>query len=161
MLPNLPALTHEYKPPAIVQSLYDQIDHIQAEIKAEEARIAAEAIRKAAEEAERARMAAVIAAHPLGNNYTPGNCTWYVANKRPVPLNLGNANTWFARATAWGFPTGYEPKAGAVGQKGMHVVYVESVNADGSMNISEMNGRYILYEISSRTINPSGWQFIY
>lgn len=80
-----------------------------------------------------------------GNTYDYGYCTWYVKNRRgaSIPGNLGNANTWFSRAQAAGMATGYTPRAGAVGTttRGAlgHVVYVESVNPDGSINISEMN----------------------
>ncbi|MCZ2444353.1 MAG: hypothetical protein LC101_11325 [Flavobacteriales bacterium] len=36
--------------------------------------------------------------------------------------------------------TGGTPRAGAVGwERSNHVVYVESVNGDGTVNISEMN----------------------
>lgn len=96
-----------------------------------------------------------------GNLYTPGYCTWYVKNKRPdLPNNLGNANTWVSRARAQGLPTGSVPRAGAVGQRGMHVVYVESVNADGSVNISEMNHKG-LYVITHRTLPGNYFQYIY
>lgn len=96
-----------------------------------------------------------------GNTYSYGYCTWYVKNRRPdLPNNLGNADTWTIRAANQGIPTGSSPRAGAVGQKGMHVVYVESVNGDGSMNISEMN--YQGWNVqSSRTTSSAGWNFIY
>ena len=80
-----------------------------------------------------------------GNGYDYGYCTWYVKNRRgaSIPNNLGNANTWYSRAAGAGMSVGSEPRAGAVGTttRGAlgHVVYVESVNADGSINISEMN----------------------
>lgn len=96
----------------------------------------------------------------VGNTYTPGNCTWYVKNRRPdIPNGLGNADTWTIRARNQGIGTGNTPVPGAVGQLGMHVVYVESVNGS-QMTISEMNRRN-LYEISSRTLDYSGWNFIY
>lgn len=96
-----------------------------------------------------------------GNTYSPGYCTWYAKNRRPdLPNSLGNANTWVARAAALGIPTGSTPRAGAVGQQGMHVVYVESVNGDGTVTISEMN-----YEgwnvVSQRTVPASSFQYIY
>ncbi len=89
------------------------------------------------------------------NGYVPGYCTWYVANKRmqigrPVPANLGNAATWDNYA-----PQGWDrtPRAGAAvvtAEYGAgHVVFVEKVNADGSVLISEMNRRR-LYEVSTR-----------
>jgi surface antigen len=95
-----------------------------------------------------------------GNTYTYGYCTWYVKNRRPdLPNNLGNADTWTIRARQQGIGTGTTPVAGAVGQLGMHVVYVESVNGD-MMTISEMNREGWNVE-SSRTIAWSGWNFIY
>lgn len=95
-----------------------------------------------------------------GNTYDYGYCTWYVKNRRPdLPNNLGNADTWTVRAANQGYATGKTPRAGAVGQLGMHVVYVESVNGD-SMTISEMN--YQGWNVqSSRTMSASGWSFIY
>ncbi len=85
------------------------------------------------------------------NGYDRGYCTWYVANRRaaagkPVPSNLGNASTWKALAIRAGIPVGNVPQAGAViwtppRDYYGHVGYVESVNADGSVNVSEMNVR--------------------
>ncbi len=97
----------------------------------------------------------------LNNTYARGNCTWYANFRRPdLPNTLGNANTWFIRAQQQGLATGLEARPAAIGQRGMHVVFVESVNTDGTMNISEMN--FIgLYKISHRTIPTAGWQFIY
>ena len=83
--------------------------------------------------------------YDAGNTYDYGYCTWYVKNRRgaSIPNMLGNANTWYSRAAAAGMAVGSEPRPGAVGtttRGGLgHVVYVESVNADGSINISEMN----------------------
>lgn len=96
-----------------------------------------------------------------GNTYSPGYCTWYTKNMRPdLPNNLGNADTWVARARAQGIPTGTAPRAGAIGQQGMHVVYVQSVNGDGTVTISEMNYNG-LYVISSRTVPAGTFQYIY
>ncbi len=97
----------------------------------------------------------------VGNRYTPGYCTWYVKNMRPgLPNNLGNANTWVSRAAAQGMATGSAPQAGAVGQRGMHVVYVESVNADGTVTISEMNHKGV-YVRTVRTLPASYFTYIY
>lgn len=96
-----------------------------------------------------------------GNGYVAGYCTWYAKSRRPdLPNNLGNANTWVARARAQGIATGSAPRAGAIGQQGMHVVYIESVNGNGTVTVSEMNfkGRGI---ISSRTVPASTFQYIY
>lgn len=96
-----------------------------------------------------------------GNSYTAGYCTWYAKIKRPdMPNNLGNADTWVSRAAAQGIATGSVPRVGAIGQQGMHVVYVESVNGDGTVTVSEMN--YNGWNVvSSRTVPASTFFYIY
>ena len=96
-----------------------------------------------------------------GNTYASGYCTWYAKSRRPdLPNRLGNANTWVARAAAQGIATGSAPRAGAIGQQGMHVVYVESVNGDGTVTVSEMNWKGFGV-VSSRTVAASNFTYIY
>lgn len=96
-----------------------------------------------------------------GNTYSFGYCTWYAKSRRPdLPNNLGNANTWVARASAQGIATGSTPRAGAIGQQGMHVVYVEAVNGDGTILISEMNYKGVGIT-SSRTTSAASFSYIY
>ncbi|HEY5668061.1 MAG TPA: LysM peptidoglycan-binding domain-containing protein [Candidatus Saccharimonadales bacterium] len=92
--------------------------------------------------------AATYAASGGYNGYDYGFCTWYVANKRsqignPVPSNLGNASTWDSRAMAAGLPVDHHPSYGAAvvtAHLGAgHVAFVEQVNDDGSVWVSEMN----------------------
>jgi surface antigen len=90
------------------------------------------------------------------NRFAYGYCTWYVANKRYIPW-LGNAIDWWPNARAYGQPEGQVPKVGAVmvtRESGYgHVAYVESVNADGSWTVSEMN--FVGWNrVSGRTIRP-------
>jgi surface antigen len=106
------------------------------------------------------------ASYDAGNTYDYGYCTWYVKNRRgaSLPNSLGNANTWFARAQAAGMATGYTPRAGAVGTttRGAlgHVVYVEAVNGDGTIQISEMNAPK--WGVTTyRTANASEFSYIY
>lgn len=100
-------------------------------------------------------------ASTAGNPYARGNCTWYAKSRRPdMPNNLGNANTWVARARAQGIPTGLTPKAGAIAQRGWHVVYIERVNGDGTVFLSEMNYRG-LGIVSTRTVPANSFQYIY
>lgn len=95
------------------------------------------------------------------NLYAPGNCTYFAKSMRPdLPNNLGNANTWVARASEQGYATGAEPRVGAIGQKSNHVVYVTGVNSDGTFNLAEWN-YHNLYERTDRTVSASGWKFIY
>jgi LysM repeat protein len=88
--------------------------------------------------------------------FPQGWCTYYVATKRNVTWR-GDAGFWYQNAAAAGYPVGQKPKAGAImvtweSYLG-HVAYVESVNADGSWNVSEMN--FIGFDvISTRTIKP-------
>lgn len=81
------------------------------------------------------------------NGYTPGFCTWFVANKIPVPANWGNANTWAvnARQTS-GWAVSNRPSVGSIAQNSYmayglgHVAIVEDVSADGSkIKVSDMN----------------------
>lgn len=121
---------------------------------------------KAARQAQAAKPKATAAIKTVvtstaGNAYALGNCTWYSKKMRPdLPNNLGNANTWAIRARNQGIPTGPSPKVGAIGQRGMHVVYIESVNADSTVSFSEMN--FIGYnKISHRTLPASSFTYIY
>lgn len=71
---------------------------------------------------------------------------WKVEQKNgymPYWGGRGNANQWPANARAEGIPTGSMPRAGSAGvissgQYG-HIVWVESVNGDGTVNISQYN----------------------
>lgn len=107
------------------------------------------------------------------NGYDYGWCTWHAANRRqqigrPLPSNLGNAITWYALAQRGGLPTGTAPQAGAViwhanlGGLG-HVGFVESVNPDGSIVVSDMNYPY-WGRVTTRVVSPSefgNYRFIY
>jgi len=82
------------------------------------------------------------------NGYTYGYCTWWVAQRRiqvgkPLPSNLGNASSWGYIARNAGLPTGNSPRQYAAAVTSTygegHVVFVEAVNPDGSILISEMN----------------------
>lgn len=98
------------------------------------------------------------------------NCTdWVsyrvgVATGKFVPSGLGNAKTWDDRAPAYGFKVSSTPKKGAaaVSNGGFygHVMYVESVNSDGTITVSDYNragtGKYAVSNIS-----PSGLSFVY
>lgn len=100
------------------------------------------------------------------NGGVPGQCTWYVYNRlaqlgAPIPYRqMGNGGEWGAYASSYGYAVTNTPQAGTVvsftsGVPGMsyygHVAFVENVNSDGSIEVSEMNvqGQFV---ISTRTI---------
>lgn len=76
-----------------------------------------------------------------------GQCTTWGWLKRPdlASIMRANANRWDDIARANGIPINNIPSAGAIFQSDAggwgHVGYVESVNADGSINVSERNYR--------------------
>ncbi len=89
-----------------------------------------------------------------GNRYSYGWCTWYAYNRfaqlngRTIGSLWGNANTWDTAAASAGFSVTTRPTVGSIFQTDRgywgHVGVVESVAADGTITISEMNG-------------PAGW----
>ena len=93
------------------------------------------------------------------NGYEYPSCTGYVASRRYVPPGLGNATNWMANAQARGMATGSTPRAGAIGWRPGHVVFVESVQGN-TVTISENN-----YDFagSTRTITvqSSTYKYIY
>jgi surface antigen len=93
---------------------------------------------------------------PWPNHFSYGYCTWYVASRRFIPW-FGNAIEWWPNAPSHGNAEGQAPRVGAVmvtRESGYgHVAYVESVNADGSWNVSEMN--FVGWnQVSRRTVRP-------
>lgn len=82
-----------------------------------------------------------------GNRYAPGNCTWYVYERRmeigrPIGSFWGNATSWATSARSAGLVVNNTPAAGAIIQSSSgyygHVGFVERV--DGSnIYISDMN----------------------
>jgi hypothetical protein len=83
---------------------------------------------------------------------------------RRMPYGFGDANKWPATALAYGISVDSSPRAGDVairmdGKHG-HSMYVESVNSDGSVGISQYNlhktGNY-----SAEVVRPEGLVFIH
>lgn len=107
----------------------------------------------------------VVPADSGPDTYPYGQCTWYAASRRHVTWS-GNAWAWFNNANGIR-PEGHVAVAGAIvvfhtGWFG-HVAYVDSVNADGSFVVAEMNyygsgggwGR-----VDHRTISPAEFRDI-
>lgn len=97
-----------------------------------------------------------------GNSYEPGQCVWALKNWRPeLPNTWGNASDWLYNAQRDSWATGSTPRVGAVGWTPTHVVLIVGVNKDGTVDIKDMNGRYIPYEIGHGTYPASKYQYIY
>ena len=92
----------------------------------------------------------------IADHFPYGQCTWYVASRRPIPWD-GNAGEWFDEAQALHWPTGQMPQPGAIMVTWEswygHVAYVEKVNPDGSWVVSEMNYKG-WGEVDQRLIKP-------
>lgn len=108
------------------------------------------------------------------NGYDYGYCTYWVAKRRievgnPVPINLGNASTWYANARRFNMAVGRgEPRqyaAAVTSTRGEgHVAFVEEVYADGSVLLSEMNKGFNWNVMSRRVASAqeaSGFLYVY
>lgn len=105
---------------------------------------------------------AVYATDSAGNTYFKGYCTWYAKSKRPdLPNMLGNGGEWSANAAARGFKTGSTPRKGAIAETTGHVAYVERVNKDGTITISEMNGQAGFGKVGTRNVPAGKYRYIY
>jgi|GEM_PF-6583178 len=82
--------------------------------------------------------------------YAKCNCTaWAQSKRRDLPLSLGHAKTWGARAKVLGFPVDGKPRVGDVmvlqpyvqgaHRTYGHVAYVIGVNGN-RVTVSQMNG---------------------
>ncbi|EKU48222.1 LysM peptidoglycan-binding domain-containing protein [Staphylococcus massiliensis] len=82
------------------------------------------------------------------NLYTWGQCTWHVFNRRAqvgkgISTYWWNANAWDSGAISDGYRVDGTPTVGSILQSDLgyygHVAFVERVNSDGSLLVSEMN----------------------
>ncbi|ATH60887.1 CHAP domain-containing protein [Staphylococcus nepalensis] len=98
------------------------------------------------------------------NLYDWGQCTWHVFNRRaetgkPISTYWWNADHWASNAAADGYTVNNTPTAGSIMQNYEgpigHVAYVEQVNPDGSILISEMNYNTPPGTVDYRTIPAS------
>lgn len=108
-----------------------------------------------------------------GNGYDYGYCTWWASVRRaqigsPIPSNLGNASTWKVLAAQSGLGVGNKPATGAViwtppRDYYGHVGFVERVNPDGSVLISEMNtvGWGVVSKKTLTAAQAAGYGYIY
>jgi hypothetical protein len=90
---------------------------------------------------------------------------WKVASTgRNIPAGLGDANNWPSRAKAFGVATDGHPRAGDVAiqyDSGHgHSMYVEAVNGDGTLQISQYNASKT-GTFSRGIIRPDGLVFVH
>lgn len=145
------------KPLRVLQAAQAERQRIIDEEAAKQAQIAAE---QAAEQARIAQAQARVRSFgSYGNNYTYGQCTWYVASRISVPSSMGDARNW-------GFVLGSHPSpiVGSIawttaGWAG-HVAIVEQVS-NGSVYISEMNAMGGAGVIDYRWASVTEFQYLY
>lgn len=100
--------------------------------------------------------------------YAYRNCTDWVAYRTGAPAGLGNAKYWDDRAPSYGYTVSSTPKAGAaaVSNSGYygHVMYVEAVNPDGSIVISDYNragtGKYQISTLSAASASALNYVYL-
>ncbi len=105
------------------------------------------------------------------NGYDFGWCTWWAAHRynqthsSPLPTNLGDAYTWASAAQGQGMQVSFRPRAGAALQftGRNHVGFVEKVDSNGDVEISEMNAAG--WDVVSRSTIPASqagnYKYIY
>ncbi|ARQ07931.1 LysM peptidoglycan-binding domain-containing protein [Macrococcoides canis] len=99
------------------------------------------------------------------NLYDYGQCTWYVFNKRAsvgkgISTYWWHARNWANGAIKDGYTVNRTPAYGAIAQTSDgyygHVAFVERVNGDGTILVSEMNYATGVGVVGYRTLNQ--WQ---
>ncbi|MCI2890028.1 CHAP domain-containing protein [Staphylococcus hominis] len=95
------------------------------------------------------------------NTYAKGQCTYYVFDRVKEDHHLisnqwDDAKYWANKAKKQGYTVNENPTKGSIlhypkGKHG-HVAYVEQVNNDGSLIVSDMNFRKP-YEITTRFVD--------
>ncbi|MEQ6002346.1 LysM peptidoglycan-binding domain-containing protein [Staphylococcus saccharolyticus] len=95
------------------------------------------------------------------NLYTWGQCTWHVFNRRSeigkgISTYWWNANNWDNASVADGYTIDYRPTVGSIAQTDAgyygHVAFVERINSNGSILVSEMNWSAAPGYVTYRTI---------
>jgi surface antigen len=109
-----------------------------------------------------------------GDEYAPGNCTYWVYARRaqvgePIPNTWGDASSWAFNATLGGYKVDHTPVQYAIMQisdvdNGLgHVAIVEGIDSDGTWHISEMNvlGLYIVDHKAMPASTAANYNFIH
>jgi surface antigen len=109
-----------------------------------------------------------------GRTYCRRNCTSYAAYRLAASgvafddyKNLGHAYQWLDNAAKRGIANGTAPKVGAVAWRGAtstsdfgHVAWVESINADGTINTSNYRGDTESF-YKEYSVNSQKYKYIY
>jgi surface antigen len=98
------------------------------------------------------------------SGYAYGYGTAYVALRRSIPPNWGDARLWLQHARADGYATGVNPAVGAIAYEAdgifAHVAYVEGV-FDDSVVVSEMCFRGAWNRLTYRIVPADSFTYIY
>ncbi len=98
------------------------------------------------------------------NLYTSGQRTYYVFDRVGEKIvQHGNASNWLTQLHHLDIAVNNTPKVGAIMQTTQdygHVAYVEGVNSNGSVRVSEMNYGHGAGVVTSRTISSKPSRFI-
>lgn len=98
------------------------------------------------------------------NLYDWGQCTWHVFNRRqavgkPISTYWWNANNWASAAAKDGYRVNHTPSVGSILQSSVgyygHVSFVERINSNGSILVSEMNFSAAPGVLTYRTVSAS------
>ncbi|GAB2025351.1 hypothetical protein OfM1_14220 [Lactovum odontotermitis] len=106
----------------------------------------------------------VSTSHAAGNPYPVGQCTWgvYEILNGNMPIYQGNAGDWAVYANSSTAAAGeiivFSP--GAAGNGYGHVAVIQSVNADGTVNILEANYNYNPNVTARSNVSTAGASFI-
>ncbi|EKU48511.1 CHAP domain-containing protein [Staphylococcus massiliensis] len=104
------------------------------------------------------------------NLYNWGQCTYYAFERRQqlgkgVGSLWGNANNWASAARSNGYTVNNTPSVGAIFQSGNgaygHVGVVEAINADGSIQVSEMNWNGVGVKSYRNVSNTGAYNYIH
>jgi surface antigen len=108
-----------------------------------------------------------VAESPQVNPYAYGHGTWYVAMRRSVPPNWGDARNWYRLAQVSGYAVGSKPVAGAIAWTGAtpkalngHVAYVLQ-ESGGFVTVIEMNYNGAWNRVTVRTVSAGSFLYIY
>jgi len=101
----------------------------------------------------------------IDNGYDFGSGTYYVATRRKVPRDWGNAASWYQNAQRDGYKVSDTPKKGAIawtnrGPYGQVAIVEEVLDSGRTVRLTEMNGPGGWNRVTTRTAEASFYKYI-